>query len=47
MMERLRDQLTGCIGCGCLSLHRCKLINPKDRLAERGAGAQMIVNPPG
>ena len=47
MMERLRDQLTGCIGCGCLSLHRCKLINPKDRLAERGQGAQMIVNPPG
>ena len=47
MMERLRDQLTGCIGCGCLSLHRCNLINPKDRLAERGPGAQMIVNPPG
>ena len=47
MMERLRDQLTGCIGCGCLSLQRCSLINPKDRLADRGAGAQMIVNPPG
>ena len=47
MMERLRDQLTGCIGCGCLSLHRCKLINPQDRLAQRGPGAQMIVNPPG
>jgi MerR family redox-sensitive transcriptional activator SoxR len=46
MMERLRDQLTGCIGCGCLSLQRCNLINPKDRLAERGKGAQMIVNPP-
>ena len=47
MMERLRDQLTGCIGCGCLSLHRFKLINPQDRLAQRGPGAQMIVNPPG
>jgi MerR family redox-sensitive transcriptional activator SoxR len=46
MMERLRDQLTGCIGCGCLSLQRCNLINPKDRLAERGQGAQMVVNPP-
>ena len=47
MMERLRDQLTGCIGCGCLSLSRCKLINPEDRLAARGTGPQMIINPPG
>jgi MerR family redox-sensitive transcriptional activator SoxR len=46
LMERLRDQLTGCIGCGCLSLSRCKLINPEDRLATRGAGPQMIINPP-
>ena len=47
MMERLRDQLTGCIGCGCLSLQKCNLINPSDRLRERGSGAQMILNPPG
>jgi MerR family redox-sensitive transcriptional activator SoxR len=46
LMERLRDQLTGCIGCGCLSLQRCNLINPSDRLAARGSGPQMIVNPP-
>ena len=46
MMERLRDQLTGCIGCGCLSLQRCNLINPRDRLANRGTGPQMILNPP-
>lgn len=46
MMERLRDQLTGCIGCGCLSLQRCRLINPEDRLARRGEGPQMILNPP-
>ena len=46
LMERLRDQLTGCIGCGCLSLQRCSLINPKDRLAARGAGPQMLLNPP-
>ena len=46
MMERLRSQLTGCIGCGCLSLKRCNLINPADRLGARGPGAQMIVNPP-
>lgn len=46
LMERLRDELTGCIGCGCLSMQRCNLINPKDRLAERGAGPQMLLNPP-
>ena len=46
LMQRLRDQLTGCIGCGCLSLQRCNLINPADRLAARGAGPQMIINPP-
>ena len=46
LMERLRDQLTGCIGCGCLSMQRCQLINPADRLATRGQGAQMILNPP-
>jgi MerR family redox-sensitive transcriptional activator SoxR len=46
LMERMRDQLTGCIGCGCLSLQRCKLINPVDRLAERGAGPQILLNPP-
>lgn len=46
MMERLRDQLTGCIGCGCLSLQRCNLINPEDRLSARGEGPQMILNPP-
>jgi MerR family redox-sensitive transcriptional activator SoxR len=46
LMERLRDQLTGCIGCGCLSMQRCNLINPKDRLATRGAGPQMLLNPP-
>jgi MerR family transcriptional regulator, redox-sensitive transcriptional activator SoxR len=47
LMERLRDQLTGCIGCGCLSMQRCQLINPADRLAVRGQGPQMILNPPG
>lgn len=46
LMERLRDQLTGCIGCGCLSMQRCNLINPSDQLATRGAGPQMILNPP-
>jgi MerR family redox-sensitive transcriptional activator SoxR len=43
LMERLRDQLTGCIGCGCLSLQRCKLINPDDRLAENGPGPRKLL----
>jgi MerR family redox-sensitive transcriptional activator SoxR len=37
-LERLRDGLTECIGCGCLSLDRCKLANPDDRAARLGAG---------
>lgn len=37
-LERLRDSLDDCIGCGCLSLDRCKLANPGDRLASQGAG---------
>jgi MerR family transcriptional regulator, redox-sensitive transcriptional activator SoxR len=37
-LERLRDGLTGCIGCGCLSLERCALANPGDRAARRGPG---------
>ncbi len=37
-LERLRDGLTQCIGCGCLSLERCRFANPGDRAASRGAG---------
>ena len=33
MLERTRDLLDGCIGCGCLSLSRCRLYNPNDRAA--------------
>jgi MerR family transcriptional regulator, redox-sensitive transcriptional activator SoxR len=43
LMERLRDQLTGCIGCGCLSMQRCKLINPDDRLAATGPGPRKLL----
>ena len=39
-LERLRSGLTDCIGCGCLSLERCKLANPDDRAARLGAGAR-------
>jgi MerR family redox-sensitive transcriptional activator SoxR len=37
-LERLKLGLTGCIGCGCLSLERCKLANPEDRAAGFGPG---------
>ena len=37
-LQRLRVGLTECIGCGCLSLERCKLANPSDRAGERGPG---------
>lgn len=39
VLERLRNDLDGCIGCGCLSMQRCQLINPSDVLAEQGTGA--------
>lgn len=41
-LHRLRDQLTGCIGCGCLSLRSCSLQNPDDELAEKGPGAPRL-----
>ncbi|HEY3096170.1 MAG TPA: redox-sensitive transcriptional activator SoxR [Acidimicrobiia bacterium] len=43
MLERLRDRLTGCIGCGCLSLQACRLLNPGDAVAERGPGPRYIL----
>lgn len=41
-LELLRDGLDDCIGCGCLSIDRCRLRNPHDRLSEAGAGAQRL-----
>lgn len=41
-LHRLRDRLTGCIGCGCLSLRMCSLINHDDQLAEWGPGAPKL-----
>ncbi len=41
-LTRLRDQLSGCIGCGCLSLTDCPLRNPADILAEEGPGARIL-----
>ena len=50
MLERTRDKLDGCIGCGCLSLDRCALYNPGDRAARAGAGPRFLLGdrpPPG
>ena len=41
LLERLRDRLTGCIGCGCLSLHACRLLNPGDAV-HRTAGPALV-----
>jgi MerR family transcriptional regulator, redox-sensitive transcriptional activator SoxR len=41
-IERLRDKLDGCIGCGCLSLRNCALRNPHDVVAPRGPGAVFL-----
>ena len=37
-LQRLKAGLTGCIGCGCLSIDRCRLANPADRAGRAGAG---------
>jgi MerR family redox-sensitive transcriptional activator SoxR len=42
-LERLRAGLTECIGCGCLSLDRCKLANPDDRAGRRGPGPRFWI----
>lgn len=41
-LESLRDGLESCIGCGCLSLQRCRLSNPNDVVATRGPGAVFL-----
>ncbi|MFK4759530.1 redox-sensitive transcriptional activator SoxR [Microbacterium sp. ZW T5_45] len=41
-IERLERELTGCIGCGCLSMKACGLLNPDDALSSQGAGPQRL-----
>ena len=43
-MEKLRDELTGCIGCGCLSLRTCRLVNPDDISTVDGPGSYLIAD---
>ncbi|AOL94427.1 redox-sensitive transcriptional activator SoxR [Porphyrobacter sp. LM 6] len=42
-LERTRDRLDGCIGCGCLSLSHCAIWNPDDVLAGEGPGPRKLV----
>ena len=44
MLERLRDRLAGCIGCGCLSLKVCQLANPGDQAGQLGSGPRWIMD---
>ena len=41
-LQALRHRLTTCIGCGCLSIDQCDLLNPDDEAADRGAGAHFL-----
>lgn len=45
-LTQLRDQLDGCIGCGCLSMDDCPLRNPSDRLGQLGNGAVLLDKDP-
>ncbi len=42
-LEKLRDNLDGCIGCGCLSLPKCKLYNPEDTAQRKGTGPRYLM----
>ena len=44
MLERLRDRLDACIGCGCLSLRVCHILNPGDEVAVRGPGPRYLLD---
>lgn len=46
-LTRLRDDLTDCIGCGCLTLGQCALSNPHDRLGQQGPGPRRLLVEPG
>jgi MerR family transcriptional regulator, redox-sensitive transcriptional activator SoxR len=42
-LQALRDRLTTCIGCGCLSIDKCELLNPDDEAAEQGPGPHFLL----
>ena len=45
-LQRLKEGLTGCIGCGCLSLQQCRLANPDDRVGRAGPGPRFWIGDP-
>jgi len=42
-LQQLRDEFTDCIGCGCLSLDRCRMANPFDQLSGHGSGPRRLI----
>ena len=44
LLQALRERLTTCIGCGCLSIDRCTLLNPDDEAVRLGGGAHYFLN---
>jgi MerR family redox-sensitive transcriptional activator SoxR len=42
-LKELQDSLTGCMGCGCLSLTKCRLYNPQDQIAVKGSGPRYLL----
>ena len=45
-LQQLRDEFTECVGCGCLSIDRCRLANPYDELGKHGAGPRRLLEDP-
>jgi MerR family redox-sensitive transcriptional activator SoxR len=43
LLTRLRDELLGCIGCGCLSMAKCPLMNTDDKLGKEGSGPRRLI----
>lgn len=44
LLERLKDRVAGCIGCGCLSLDVCPMFNPGDELSSEGPGPRLLIH---
>jgi MerR family redox-sensitive transcriptional activator SoxR len=44
MLQRTKEKLAGCIGCGCLSLETCRLYNPEDRAGRAGPGPRFVLS---
>ncbi|MFZ4894926.1 redox-sensitive transcriptional activator SoxR [Plantibacter sp. Mn2098] len=43
VLDRMREELSGCIGCGCLSQTRCAVVNSADRLGDEGSGPRRVI----